>query len=184
MVRFVGKGRLLASDSICRYRNRYGFSAGAHRRAAKKAYTFTAAAEVSAVLPYQFKLYTNAQLPVDILNQTIADWGVLAGASKSFVFTAFTLSTIAEAAYSKEGLAYGLFQNAAISDYLQILGGIQGLESQKIIGIMQSEFFIADFKLKLTYATKNLITAASEGKSQAGTPYIGTFSISIRLGGS
>lgn len=147
----------------------------------EKAAAFTAAMEVSAVLPYEVKLYTNAQLPIDLLRKCIADWGVLAGVSKSFVFTDITLSSIAEAAYSQEGFSYGVFQSTMIHEYVHLLVGMQGLKLKNIIGIMESEFSIADFKLKCTYTTKNLIQTNREKKS--GSPYTGVLSITACLGG-
>lgn len=145
----------------------------------KKAYTFKAAAEIAAVLPHHIKLYTNAQLPVDLLRRNISDWGVLTGISKNIVFPRIILSSIAEAAYSRKGLEYALFQSMGAADYVQLSAGIQGLEGKNLIGIVQSEFFISDFALKLSYITKNLL----EKKTDADKRYIGIFSIAVRLGG-
>ena len=140
----------------------------------KKAYTVTAAAEISALLPYQWKLYANAQLPVDVLRRRITDWGALAGISKDFIFNAVTLSAVAEAAYSPDGFAYSIFQSLGTTGYAQFSAGLQGLGATQLIGIVQSEFFISDFSLKIGYVSKDMLEKQTTAES-----YLGILSIAV-----
>ena len=144
----------------------------------KKAYTCTAAAEISALLPYQFKLYANAQLPVDLLHKNITDWGTLAGISKDFLLNSITLSSIAEVSYSTEGFAYSVFQSMGLADYAQISAGVQGLEAKKLVGIMQAEFFISDFSIKIGYISKDMLKKQTTDMS-----YLGILSIAVSFNG-
>ena len=144
----------------------------------KKAYICTAAAEISALLPYQFKLYANAQLPVDLLHKNITDWGTLAGISKDFLLNSITLSSIAEVSYSMEGFAYSVFQSMGLADYAQISAGVQGLEAKKLVGIMQAEFFISDFSIKIGYISKDMLEKQTTDMS-----YLGILSIAVSFNG-
>lgn len=146
--------------------------------AQKKAYTATAAAEISVVLPYTFKLYTNAQLPVDLLHGKITDWGALFGISKDFLFRSVMLNSIAEASYSAEGFSYAFFQTIGVSDYLQLSAGFQGLEAKNGVGIVQAECSLSDFTCKLSYITKNLIK-----NNETEPHYHGIFSVAVGLNG-
>ena len=114
------------------------------------------------------------QLPVDILHRRITDWGALAGISKDFIFNAVTLSAVAEAAYSPDGFAYSIFQSLGATGYAQFSTGLQGLGATQLIGIVQSEFFISDFSLKIGYVSKDMLEKQTTAES-----YLGILSIAV-----
>ncbi|UTC62544.1 hypothetical protein E4O05_01110 [Treponema sp. OMZ 787] len=125
----------------------------------KKEYTLKTALEVLFNLPLDFKIYSNAGLPIKFINKKIYDWGVLAGISKTFLVkdNDYSFTLIAEGAYNSKGINYGFFYSTGLKDYAQITAGLQGLQNKELMGIIQTELFISDFKFKIVYLSKNLL---------------------------
>ena len=77
-----------------------------------------------------------------------------------------------------EGFAYSVFQSMGLADYAQISAGVQGLEAKKLVGIMQAEFFISDFSIKIGYISKDMLE-----KQTTDTSYLGILSIAVSFNG-
>lgn len=132
--------------------------------AQKKSYSFKSAVEISSVLPYDFKLYMNAKLPVDVINKKITDWGILAGISKNFLLNDFSFTSIAETSYSSAGIGYAFFQSFGLSSYSQITGGLMGnteldgKRNNNLKFILETVFFISKLHLKFSYISNNIVS--------------------------
>ncbi|WP_024469937.1 hypothetical protein [Treponema pedis] len=131
--------------------------------AQKKSYSFKSAVEISSLLPYDFKLYMNAKLPVDIINKKITDWGILAGVSKNFLLNDFSFTSIAETSYSSAGIGYAFFQSFGLSNYSQITGGLMGnaelhgKKNNNLKFILEAVFFISKLNVKFSYMSNNVL---------------------------
>lgn len=123
----------------------------------KKDGVFKAAVEVSFVLPADFKLYSNACIPVNIFTRKIEIWGVMLGLLKNFTVKAHRFSFVGELSCSSSGFEYGFFNNSLFKDFVQFTCGIQGFENKKLYAVAETAFLLSDFKIRFSYVSQNVL---------------------------
>lgn len=129
------------------------------------------AIEVNAILPKNFKLYTNAKLPIDLIRKKITNWGILIGGAKTAILKKISFTSILEASYSTDVIGYAAFQNFGLDEYSQITAGLRGgvgiydSNQNDLKFILETIFFISKLNIKFTYVSMNILNKEDKVKS-------------------